>query len=86
VAESGRHGELLEAGGLYAELWSKQAHQGGVTGSEGTASVRGSHLSLADLEVQSVASAATAASTAVAAAATGTNVGGGGAVSHHHHQ
>ena len=88
VAEAGRHGELLEAGGLYAELWSKQAHQGGGGGgSEGLPSARGSQLSLAELDGQSTTSGATAASVALAAAAgTGTNVGGGGGAAHHHHQ
>lgn len=52
VAETGSHSELLAAGGLYAELWSKQAHQGGDEASSTGASRPGSTLSLPELEQQ----------------------------------
>eukprot|EP00878_Enallax_costatus_P015689 GHUV01016437.1.p1 GENE.GHUV01016437.1~~GHUV01016437.1.p1 ORF type:complete len:820 (+),score=192.83 GHUV01016437.1:571-3030(+) len=57
VAEMGSHNELLAAGGLYAELWSKQAHREGDAAHQGNAassssSRPGSTVDLAQLEQQ----------------------------------
>lgn len=49
VAEMGNHDELLAAGGLYAELWSKQAHQREAASSS---SRPGSTMDLPQLEQQ----------------------------------
>jgi hypothetical protein len=83
VAEAGTHNALLDIeGGLYAELWSKQAARGGGggggtggggngAGSEASGSVRGvgSVASLTELEARAAAGAA---------AATAAGGGGGG--------
>lgn len=57
VAEMGSHNELLAAGGLYAELWSKQAHREGDSAQQSDAvssssSRPGSTVDLAQLEQQ----------------------------------
>ena len=57
VAEMGSHSELLAAGGLYAELWSKQAHREADAAHQGDAassssSRPGSTVDLALLEQQ----------------------------------
>jgi ABC-type multidrug transport system ATPase subunit len=51
VAEMGSHTELLAAGGLYAELWSKQAHTQEDASSSST-SRPGSTVNLQELEQQ----------------------------------
>lgn len=51
VAEMGSHSELLAAGGLYAELWSKQAHQGDAPGSSASSRF-GSAVDVTQLEQQ----------------------------------
>jgi hypothetical protein len=51
VAEMGSHNELLAAGGLYAELWSKQAHTQDDAASSST-SRPGSMMNLQELDHQ----------------------------------
>ncbi|KAF6263961.1 P-loop containing nucleoside triphosphate hydrolase protein [Scenedesmus sp. NREL 46B-D3] len=88
VAELGSHNELLAAGGLYAELWSKQAHRQDDAASSSTSTSRpASMVNLQELDQQqqnsagggSSAGQAPGAVAAIAAAAAAA------AAPHHHH-
>jgi ABC-type multidrug transport system ATPase subunit len=77
VAEMGSHNELLAAGGLYAELWSKQAHTQDDAASSST-SRPGSMMNLQELDQQQQQQQnGTAGGSSGAAAAA--------APQHHHH-
>jgi ABC-type multidrug transport system ATPase subunit len=78
LAEMGSHSELLSTGGLYAELWQKQAHQGTVDGL-GSSSKPGSMASLQELDQQQQSAAGGPQQNSRG------SKGAAGAVPHHHH-
>jgi hypothetical protein len=87
VTETGTHHELLEVeGGLYAELWSKQATGGQQSNSEvGSTRGFGSVASLAELAANASAAAAAASGGGAAAPAPAPGPPAGHGHHHHHH-